>query len=251
MRKYHKSFTIRHFECNSNGFLRPDLILKYLSEVAILHNEYTNISLNELNKKNLGWMIYKWQGEIYKYPYAGDKIRIETWISKLYKFYANREFYIYDKSNEIIAKISSLWILVDMNKRFPRRIPKELLDSHSLYNKMIYKEFKNIENKESNIYKVFNVRKFDIDYNGHVNNSIYYKWMLESIDNIPDNYELEKFYIKYKKEVLLNDSIKSYIFLEKEKDIISCYHKIEDSNKNITNSLGKTIWKLRRENNDI
>ena len=242
--KYRKAFHIPYYDTDKDGRITSYNILKYFGETSASQTD--EFSLNEEEKKsNYGWMIYRWKVKIKKYPKAKEKVYIETWISKLDRFYAYREFAILSKENEVLGVASTVWIMVDMKKKRPIRIPSTFIGKSKIVNERNFSEFENFREKiDIKEYIDFKVRRSDIDYNNHVNNTKYLLWIIEAVpNNIYEKYTLAEFEIIYKKEIKYGDMISSAYTIDKiEEDQVLYTHKITGKNSNNEHAFGKSKW---------
>ena len=202
MGKHTKKLIIPYYDTDIDGRVSPYNILKYFGETSSSHTDEFLFDKKEDNH-NYGWMLYRWKVKIDKYPKAKDKIYIETWISKLDRFYIYREFRVLNEEDEVLVIASTVWIMVDMKKKRPIRIPSDFLGKSEILDESNFTEFENFKEKihfEKDI--AFKVRRSDIDYNNHVNNTKYLLWIIEGVpNNIYENYILSEFEIVYKKEI--------------------------------------------------
>lgn len=246
MNKYTKQFKIPYYDVDKEGNIEEINILKYFGETS---SEETDNLLEESEKtENFGWMLYRWKVEIVRYAKVKEDVSVKTWVSKVDRFYAYREFTMTDAKGHILAKASTVWIGVDMVKKRPIRIPKDYSNQMNILGDPNFEDFSAFkEEVHIDDYSDFKVRRSDIDYNQHVNNTKYLSWLLESIpDNIYDNYKLYGFEIIYKKEIKYGDIISTGFQLESEDDErVDFTHIITDYDKSEEHSFGKTIWKKR------
>lgn len=245
MSKFRKFFEVSYYETDINKNMRPVALLNLLGETS---GEHSNSSVGEIDKfevLNYAWMLNRWKVRIDKYPRAKEKIIIETWTSNIDRFYANREFLIYNEKEEIIGRASTLWIFVDINKRRPIRIPNELKEGYKIVDERVFHEFYDFKEKIiMDDYLDFGVRRSDIDYNNHVNNTIYLSWILESVpEEIFNNYLLSEFEIIYKKETKYGNTILSgTIQTSNNNDTIEYYHNIINEESKEIHAMGITKW---------
>lgn len=240
---YRKEIKIPYYDCNQKENIQPTAILKYLSEISIIHNELA-IDIEKLKQGNYGWMLNKWQVETDRYPKAEEIIRVETWVSKVDMFFANREFAIYDENDKEIIRATALWIFMDMNRRRPTRLKEKFIKKENIIDKSYFRNFTRFK-RDMDYYRAidFRIRRLDIDTNNHVNNVNYFIWMLEGIsDEIYDNYVLKSYEIDYKQEVLYPSIISSNTKVEQTKTGVSVYHAIYSDDKKIDNALGISHW---------
>lgn len=248
MAKFRKNFTIPYYDCDMSGGVRPISLLKYLGEASSIHSDTLGMGADRCIEMNYAWILNRWRVRFDSYPKAQEEISIETWPSHFYKFYANRDFDIYDFNKNKIGKASSLWVLIDIKRGRPIRITDEIYDKSHIVDEKSFDDFSALdENMAMDKEMQFRVRKTDIDYNQHVNNVKYLDWMLEVIPReVEEGYLLREFEIFYKKEVKFGEMIISKIRNhEKREDIIEFNHKIVDVEKGELRTLGKTIWEKR------
>lgn len=243
MKKYTKKFSIPYYDGDKDGYIKPINILKYFGETS---GEETNRLLSENEHTlNYGWMLYRWKVEIIKHPKVKEDVKVKTWVSKLDRFYAFREFVLLDKDENIIVKASTVWLCVDMNKKRPIRIPKVYSESMDILGEPNFKSFYDFKGDfKINTYADFKVRRSDIDYNNHVNNTKYLSWILESMtEDVYNDYRLSEFEIIYKKEIKYGEVISTGFILDsREDESLSFIHIITDQNKEEEHSFGRTKW---------
>ncbi len=245
MNKYRFNLEVPYFACDPEGYMTPTYILNYFGEASSAHSDYLNLGVKELMNLNYGWILNRWKLYFLSYPRVKEKISIETWTSSVNRFYANREFILYNEENEILAKATTVWVFLDLEKQRPIRIPKEIEERYNCNDEPVFQDFYNFketEIKENS--KVFATRKSDIDYNKHVNNVKYLDWILEVIpETIDANYWLHSLEIQYKKEILYGDQIVSSISKkEKNEDSLYFLHKIKKEDEEVATTYARTGW---------
>lgn len=248
MSKFTFDLEVPYFACNPRGYMTPTYILNYFGEASSAHSDYLGLGVKELVKDKYGWVLNRWKVEFIKYPRVKDKLRVETWTSGVNKFYANREFVLYDEENQIIVKATTVWIFLNIEKQRPIRIPKEIEERYNCLNETIFNsfyKFKEVESIEES--REYFTRKSDIDYNNHVNNVKYLDWILELIpDEVDKNYSLNSLEIQYRKEILHGNTVISNIIKEDEqKDSLNFSHSIYTKGDNGTNTYARTSWKRK------
>lgn len=244
MGKYRKVYHIPYYDTDKEGRITPYNILKYFGETSASQTDEFLLDVEE-EVSNYGWMLYRWKVKINKYPKAKEKVYIETWISQLDRFYAYREFVILNEDNKVLGVASTVWLMVDMTKKRPVRIPNTFIEGSKIINERNFSEFENFKEKlDIKNHIDFKVRRNDIDYNNHVNNTKYLLWIIEAVpNNIYENYTLGEFEIIYKKEIKYGDTISSGYVKEKEEEGKVLYtHKISGKANNDEHAYGKTKW---------
>lgn len=247
MNKYFKTFITNNCDTDEDGFLRVDRILAHMAETSTLHSNALGLSIDEIRKNHYGWMLINWELEIEEYPRLNDTINLVTWTSGFNKFYARREFLMLDLKANIIAKASSLWVFLDINKRKPIRIPTNITKKYSILEEKNFSEFSRIEIQGELTFNSdeFKVNLEDLDENNHVNNIKYIEWLFLGLSDMQKEYKIRKLAINYKKELLMNDCVHTQIVEGKDANIL--YHKIltEDN----LNALACSFWKKKETSN--
>ncbi len=248
MKKFTKEYIIPYYDTNRYGRVTPFSMLKYLGEMASQHGDYQGVGFEELKEENHCWILYRWKARFHHYPSANDKIIIETWTSGFYKFYAYREFIVYDESRKEIGRATTVWIFLDIERKRPIRIPKEFSKVYNIIDEKVFSGFGELEDMQEISKSIdFDIRKYHIDYNNHVNNAYYLEWIIETIPmEIEEEYFLNEFEIIYKKETLYGESIVS----QRDKgvydgDYIIFNHSILNSDGNEQKTIARTTWKKK------
>lgn len=241
MTRYRKEFDIPYYDSDKNGYVHPVSLLTYMGETSSHHSDSLGVGIEGLRKNNYGWMLNRWRIKFIKYPRVKDKIIVETWNSGIDRFYATREFKIFDKHSNPLVIATSQWVFLDMARKRPMRIPAEFNEIYSQEDEKLLHDYYDFNKEfETGSELDFNVRKSDIDYNNHVNNVKYLDWMLELIPvDVYGSCKLYELDIQYKKEVVLGSLVNSSI-VEVEKGNSIFLHKISTGNE--IHAVGRTVW---------
>lgn len=240
-----ENYRVPYYDSDMRGRATSISLLAYMGEVATLHSDQVGLDIKNLRKNNYGWMLNRWKVQIKDYPFARDSIRIHTWASNFRMFYANREFKIFSEDNKELVKASSVWIFLDMIRKRPIRVTKDIIDLYGVEGNSLFNEFYDFNQDFTTEYSLeFRVRKSDIDYNNHVNNVKYFQWMLEVLPKeFDESFILKDFEILYKKEVGLGSLINSSFYKEEDGKEVILLHRIDEGGE--TRAIGRTIWNKR------
>ena len=201
-------------------------ILEYLEDVAAYHSDSVGYGINTIEETHLSWLLLDWELEVIKRPLYGQVLDIHTWSRGIEKFYAYRDFEVYDEKNNLCAIATSKWLLVDSKTGKIARVEKEMADKyHSEIGKKVFKEDKIEKPKEPKEYESeisYTVRRRDIDVIGHMHNLYYLYLAYESLPE--EEYEKRPFNhvkIHYKKEIKLGETVRCKYVKEDEKNIVA------------------------------
>ena len=186
-----------------NGHIKlPSLILLSL-QVSGSQSAQLGVSDKEiLEKYNLVWIITEYDIDVIRLPRFAEDITIETEALSYNRLFCYRRFTIYDESGQAIIQMLATFALMDRDSRKVHSVDPEMVAPyHSEFSKKIIRgpKYTDLDNPTS---KDYHVRFYDLDMNGHVNNSNYLDWIFEVMgadflmDHIP-----QKINLKYVKEV--------------------------------------------------
>ena len=107
---------------------------------------------------------------------------MKTWPRLKKKIFAYRDFEIRCE-DRILGAASSVWCLVDLENRKVLQPHKELPDLPQVNKQAVETSFSSISTAEDPSGKeCFKAGITDMDLNGHVNNSAYARWAIETLD---------------------------------------------------------------------
>lgn len=239
-----KEYEVHYYEVDYKKRALITSIMNYFDDVAIKQSEEGNVGLDYMAENKIAWVLYKWDINIYKYPLHGEKIKVRTNPRCFRRFYAYRTFDIMNENGEILVEASSVWFLIDVEKRKPKKIGEDMRQAFGISEDDVdileIPKISPIINK--NVEKTFNVRYSDIDTNGHVNNVKYVSWAIETVPlEVVKNYLLRNINITYEKETTYGETIKVSTEVIEEENRIICKHIIIDKEgKRLTTA--QTIW---------
>lgn len=232
---------VPYYDGDKDGYLRPENLLAYLGEASTIHSNSIGVGQKELKMNNYSWMLNRWRARFFKYPRVMDEIIIETWSSGINKFYATREFVVYDKEEKILFKGTTQWVFFDLDKLRPVRVPEYIGRMYGDCKDRALDDFFDFKRDfETEMGLQFLVRRSDIDSNNHVNNVKYLDWILEALpDDLVENKRLYDLDIFYKKEVKKGNTIESS-FIKDIEEGSTFLHKIIDEDE--IHAFGRTVW---------
>lgn len=242
---YERDYFIHYYDIDLKKRASISSLLRYFEDIAILHSEHVNRGIEYYTQHQVGWVLYKWDIKIIRYPEFKETIKVRTRPSYLKGFHAFRYFDVLDLNENRIVTANSMWLFLNTNTKKPTRITEDIFEGYGVdKNKMTELEFGNIkEISKVDAEKKFDVRYIDIDSNHHVNNIKYVEWALELVpQNIANECTLKYLKVNYKKETAYGKKITSSIDIQKEKENIRCTHQIS-AEESVLCTL-ETNWQL-------
>lgn len=246
MNIYEEKIRVRYAETGVQGLIKPVSAFNYFQDIMSRHCGLMKASAYDLFANGFAWVVIKYHITITRYPRWNDSITVRTWRSPHKDLYELRQFEIYDDKGSLLILGKSTWIVVNLKTKKPARLsrslPAEMISGSSHPVKDDIKSVPNITDPDSE--RFFNIRMHDLDFNTHVNNSVYIVWALETVpENIITQYRPEEILIRYINESLYGDRIKSEIEQETDQPQPVFFHKLTSENTKKENTRLKTIWK--------
>lgn len=241
---YDKEYEIHYYEVDYRRKASITSIVDFLGDIATRQSEELGVGIDYLKEHGLGWVLYKWNIDIDKYPMYGEKIIIRTCPCSMKKFYAYRTFEIRSCQGELLGKAESIWFLINTERRRPIRVSEDMFKFYGLTiqdDQPI--EIEDIQRPSNDgIMKEFTVRYSDIDTNRHVNNEKYIAWSIETVPmDLVLNYTMKNLKVTYEKETTYGETIMVITEVVDDGDNRITLHKIMDrEDKELT--LLKMFW---------
>ena len=186
-----------------NGHIKlPDVVLLSLQVSGMQSIELGVGDKTILENYNLVWIISGYDIEVIRLPRFGEEITIETEALSYNRLFCYRRFTIYDETGQELIHMMATFVLMDRDSRRVHVVEPEIVAPYqSDFDKKLIRGPK-YESLNESISKDYHVRFYDLDMNGHVNNSKYLDWIFEVMGaDFLTQYIPKKINLKYVKEV--------------------------------------------------
>ncbi len=214
--RYEEEFTIPFAMTDVKQELILSQFISYCLGLSGRQSESIGRSdLDVFEQYGLVWVVTDYDIEIVRLPTYNETVRIVTEAVSYNKFFCYRKFYVYDEAGKLILDILSYFVLIDFESRKVAPVPDDLIapyQSEKVKKIQRAPRYHVLENPESKDYRI---RYFDIDMNGHVNNSKYLEWMYDALeyDFLLEHHPVHV-QLKYVKEVSPGGHISSKVTLD-------------------------------------
>ena len=233
-----------------NGHIKlPDVILLSLQVSGMQSIELGVSDKTILEDYNLVWIITEYDIEVVRLPRFAEEITIETEALSYNRLFCYRRFTIYDETGQELIHMLATFVLMDRDSRKVHAVEPEIVAPYqSDFDKKLIRGPK-YESLNEPISKDYHVRFYDLDMNGHVNNSKYLDWIFEVMGaDFLTQYIPKKINLKYVKEVRPGGVITSSV----ERTGLESKHEI--TSNGATNAQAIITWqeiKRIREKDEI
>ena len=210
---FSKKYSLRTSDYDVNKNLRISSILDLFQDAAGIHSDLLNIGYDDLKKQNLIWVLLRTKLVVYSMPEMHSDVIVKTWPCKPSFFGYIRDYQIADNSGNVIIEGSSLWTIIDSTLRKPVAVEAGIYNIDSYHDEPGFdiKISKRIRNFDTDGLSPFTVypSASDIDINGHVNNTKYANYALNSLNTLGEP-DIHQFQIDYHHEIMLDDKVSIY-----------------------------------------
>ena len=212
--KYIKIYQVLVNDVDFTKKLKPSAAFNYFQEIASLHSDNLGIGFNTIEKEQgVVWVLIRMRVEMLRYPVWNEEIILETWPIIPKRFHFERDFFMKDLKDNIIAKAISMWVIIDVKTRelrnsetiaidYPEIIPKRAIESN-------LGKIKPVGERKIAYKRIIGCS--DIDMNGHLNNSKYIDFIMDcfTIDDLR-KYQANSIQVCYINEALPGEEITFY-----------------------------------------
>ena len=222
-----------------NGHIKlPDVILLSLQVSGMQSIELGVSDKTILEDYNLVWIITDYDIEVARLPRFAEEITIETEALSYNRLFCYRRFTIYDEAGQGLIHMMATFVLMDRDSRKVHAVESEIVAPYqSDFDKKLIRGPK-YESLNEPVSKDYHVRFYDLDMNGHVNNSKYLDWIFEVMGaDFLTQYIPKKINLKYVKEVRPGGVITSAV---ERRSGLETKHEI--TSDGITNAQAIITW---------
>ena len=217
---YNKNHTINFTEVGEDAKLNLTSAINLAQDVTGEYfEEFESDNLSLRRKNNAAWVLTKTKVHFEKHPSWKDKVKCESYTTEVKPARVELETTFRDEKDNMLFVIKQEICPIDVTTRKIKKVkeisyPSDMKIYEEISKEKFLKLNENFEKKE----KVLNqtVYSTDIDFIGHVNNTIYVRYIMNTFDCkfLREN-EITDFEIHYLHECKENDNLQIY---KKEND---------------------------------
>lgn len=204
LKLYRETHVLRTCDCDFTGFWRPSAILTAMQEAAGMHSELLGCGRSALIKNRIVWVLSRCEVRMNRYPGVGGTVTVETFPTALRRWFFPRYYLFRDEKGETLGCACTLWVLLNIDERKmapPGDVAATIPDNSDLtppFSLPGSVEDVAGEAEESLRAPAY----FDLDVNGHVNNTRYADWACDALGiDVMRAYCPETLLINYAAEV--------------------------------------------------
>lgn len=236
-------FTVRASEIDYRGQATLPALISYMHEAAWENTVTLGISMYDLLKQDMTWVLQRMRVEMFRYPRHSDKVTVKTWASGRERIFMHRDFRIYNSERELLGQATSVWLVMDMVKRQLVSLP-ELITSIEVVptqEPLPFAKGRLPQLQEAIYEQQIPVRWHDIDLNRHVTNTRYLEWALDTMPlEALEQKQLHEVDIIFRAESLLGDTVIAAVAPAEEPDAFLHRLSSQETGKELVQA--RTKW---------
>jgi medium-chain acyl-[acyl-carrier-protein] hydrolase len=249
MRTTHRmSFQVRSYETDPQGRLQVPILCQLLQEAATAHAAILGVAVEKLIENGVAWVLSRLHLEMERWPEADEETVVETWPEAASRLFTERRFEVFDSSNRRLGAASTLWLVLDLQRRRPVRLPTfvgERLHEHELGPEpRHFAELVEPDPVDSQV--GFTVRRSDLDLAEHVNNTSYVGWAIEAVpDEVWSSADLAGLEIQFLSECHRGQTVLSRCQIVNHGEETEIRHHLVRPDDDIEVARARTLWTNR------
>jgi acyl-ACP thioesterase len=174
-----KNYDVNTIVMNSNKRLGLTGLLNVLQDIAWLHAEHLGWGFEDLIKRNTIWVLVRQRLMMTDWPVWGDVVTIKTWPRGVMGVLALRDFEI-SVGDRKLGECTTSWLTLNWETRRPQKFDPHSFELENRPAGLSFEAEKISLRHDLQPVARFQVRYSDLDVNGHVNNTRYAQWILDS-----------------------------------------------------------------------
>jgi medium-chain acyl-[acyl-carrier-protein] hydrolase len=166
----------------ADNHIRLDRVLTLFQDAAGIHSHQMGVSGLDLAKKNLKWVISRYQVQVHDTLKWPQPFELQTWRLPWKNLYELRRFSIVNEAGTPLISALGVWVMVKALNAKPVRLSPHMPPALMARNAPDPDLWPN--DPDLSVWdhqKRFDIHRFDLDLNQHVNNTVYVTWALETL----------------------------------------------------------------------
>jgi medium-chain acyl-[acyl-carrier-protein] hydrolase len=240
-----EQFRVRSYEADSLGRLQVPILCRMLQEAATAHAAELGVAVDALVDNGVAWVLSRLDLHVERWPRCDDDIVVETWPAAMNRLITERRFRLLNATGGTLGEASTLWLILDLERRRPVRLPAQVADQLSKLelspDPVRPQELVPPEDATSEL--AFTVRRSDVDLAGHANNTSFVEWIVEAVpDEVWTSCDLSELSIQFIAECRRGQTVLSRSQLVSDADTREVRHQLTRVEDGVEVARARTSW---------
>jgi acyl-CoA thioester hydrolase len=124
---YSYEFVIPPSAVDQNGHVNNVMYVQWMQDAAVLHYEAMGGTQPTTRAIGATWVVRSHMVEYLNPAFAGERIRVQTWVTNLRRVRSLRRYrFIRAADEQLLVRGETDWVFVDIKSGSPRAIPAEV-----------------------------------------------------------------------------------------------------------------------------
>lgn len=213
---YTQDYKVRAYEIDAQQRMTVPALSRLMQEAALQNVIQIGMSYWDLQAHHISWVLTRQQISVQRLPELNEPIRIHTYPAGFLRAFALRDFWVETQAGESLAHSASTWLLMDTRTRRMASPPDFVLafnDRMPPRDQCLPRITGQLEKLDAANYTAdYTVHWHDLDFNQHLNNTLYIQWMLDPVPStVLAKQQLTFLDIEYRAESQLADLLQSQV----------------------------------------
>ena len=214
---------------DQNGVMSLEAILDMAENVASHHASRVNDDVIEGSQQGIAWVLAEWVVKIVKRPVYGERMHISTWVRSagLSATTTVRDVVMQDAEGQDRIFLCPKFVLFDRATHRPVYLSAELMQSYQPEDRecMQLDNTRLREPADFETEKSIQLRRTDMDFNGHLHNARYVSLALEALSQeVYDANQFRGFRIVYRAPLTAEETVTIRCHTEGNTSLV-CFYK--------------------------
>lgn len=230
------------YEMSVTGNVKLTTLLNLLMLASEQQSTELGVGAAQVQARGLGWIVTQHDLHVTRWPHYGETITVFTQATEYNKYFCYRDFWIEDEQGTEIARMHTVFVLIDLDKRKIVPVAADLVDIFQADKVRRGERITNpVKVTAPDAGKDYAIRFTDLDLNRHVHNTNYFDWMTDALDReFLLRHEPVRVNIKYEKELHYGDVARSEVQFISD-DHLRTAHQIKNGDE--VNCVAEIEWR--------
>ncbi len=192
---------ITSYECGADKLLKPECFQHFCQEMAEEHASAHGFGYDWVMSNRTAWVQVQGNYELVRRPAWKETVYLRTNTGKAGALQAGRFVEMKDEAGNVLARADLQWVIINFDTRRPvppRRVGLPLEEECPILGTPIQEP--EWQEKAAGSIEVSASRR-DVDFNGHINNSAYLIWALDTLPaELKPGEEIHRYRINFRGE---------------------------------------------------
>lgn len=208
----HKTtYTVASYDIDAFRRMTVPALMRVLNEAAMQHVLKLKLSVFDLEPHQISWVLLRLEININRLPTLREELFIMTNPSGFERVFTYRDYRVMDAKGEVIVEAATTWVLFNTETRRPTRIPAWIMERapNSETLPALPRPASKLDDWIGSSFSYpLKVGWHDLDFNWHLNNTHYLRFMLDGIPaDVLKKYRPSYIQLHYQTEAGLGDQL--------------------------------------------